>query len=159
IKKTAGHAPKMSHVAHPVLALASRASTRQIAFGEHPTGWQIHYSRPSSPLILSDPPPAYHTTSAGTQEVKRVAEVHPSQVEGLLAPFELALWVTEFSQQWALDLLVRAPSPRRPWSSIMLTLEDREQGFYKPVLMEYSRHNPEQIGWWAKLKEIVPGDY
>ena len=80
-------------------------------------------------------------------------------MDGTLDPFELALWASETARKWELDLLVRAQTPRHPWSSILLTLEDQEQHLQSPTLMEFDRRIPKMTGWWARLKEIEPGGY
>ncbi len=81
-------------------------------------------------------------------------ELGQPAVNGRLDPFDLALWATASARKWELELLVRAQSARHPWTGIMLTLENEEQHLTRPTLMEFSRLDAQNSGWWARLKEV-----
>jgi hypothetical protein len=141
----------------PLLALVARGPIRAITVGQSPPGWQVHNVRSGAPLVLRETPAAY--PASGGQAARSLAELGQPQVDGTLAAFKLALWASELSRKWELDVLVRAHSARRPWTSILLTLEDREQRPRQPTLMEFAQRAPQMTGWWARLKEIETGDY
>ena len=163
IRKTSAHPPgaaasgeapsRLPQDAWPRLKLVAHTSTRQISVEQRPTGWQISTMRSGSPLVIRETPALYQPSTQGA------ATREPPQVDGTLDPFELALWVSETARKWELDLLVRAETPRHPWSSILLTLEDQEQRLHSPTLMEFDRRIPKMTGWWARLKEVEPGGY
>ncbi len=145
--------------AQPLLTFISRVSPRSITVGEWPPGWQRIAARPRAPLSVRESPSLYSSSPPAAQEPGKIARLEESQIGGLLAPFRLALSVTEADQRWALEVLVHASSPRRPWSSILLTLEDQQQQYYKPTLMEFSSQDSQRVGWQARLPEIRSGEY
>lgn len=145
------------HDIGPLLTLVAHGPTHPITVGQSPPGWLLNTIRASTQLLLRETPVAY--SSSGGQAKKGLVELSQPQVDGKLAPFKLALWASEFSRKWDLDLLVRAHSSQRPWTSIMLTLEGRDQRLRQPTLMEFAQRAPRVIGWWARLKEIETGDY
>jgi hypothetical protein len=145
--------PNVQHV----LSLVSHVAPRAITVGQQPPGWQRIALRPPAPLYVRETSSPYSSSAQDNPEPGEIAAGEVSQIGGMLDLFDLALAVTASADKWALDLLVRATSPRRPWSSILLTLEGQQS--HKPVLMEFSRQDPQRIGWHARLKEIASGQY
>jgi hypothetical protein len=151
--------PQPQPSVQPLLSLVSRISPRAITVAQRPPGWQGLPARSHTPLFVRETSSLYSSSTQDTQEPGEIAAGEEPQLSGLLAPFDLALWVKESAHRWALDLLVRASSPRHPWSSILLTLEDQHQQYSQPTLMQFSQHDPQRIGWQARLKEITSGQY
>lgn len=151
--------PRLPREAWPRLALISHASTHAITVGQQPPGWHIRSIRSEAPLVIRELPAPYPSSTQDSLASQGMAALGQPAVDGLLDPFELALWVFESAQKWILELLVRAPSSRRPWTSIMLTLADQEQRLSKPTLMEFSRRDAQMTGWWARLQEVETGAY
>jgi hypothetical protein len=147
--------PRPPQAGWPKLVLVSQAATRPITVRQRPAGWQINSIASGAPSVLRENRPSY---GSSTPEAQRSPELRQPQAEGMLEPFALGLWASEHSQQWEIELLVRAPSPRQPWTGILLTLEDQEQQL-RPTLMEFARRAPQMTGWWARFSEVAPGDY
>ncbi len=151
--------PKLPHEAWPRLALVSHGSTRPITVSQRPAGWHIHRIPGDTQLLIREHPTPYPSPTPDIQAAQDTSAHGQPAVDGLLDPFELALWAAESAHKWELELLVRAESSRRPWTSVMLTLEDQEQRLSRPTLMEFARRDPETSGWWARLKEVDAQGY
>jgi hypothetical protein len=152
-------APGLPQEAWPLLTLVSHVSTHHVSVEQRPPGWQTRALRSAAPLVLRDAPVPYQASTPEAQEPKGVAAWKQPQIDGRLAPFELALSASAVSMLWELDVLVRAQSPRHPWSSVMLTLEEAARHLSRPVLMEFSRGDPQMTGWRARFTEIPTGAY
>jgi hypothetical protein len=124
-----------------------------VSVEDHPGDWQVIAQRPGSPLVIRETPTLYQASTQG------MSLREPPQADGKLDPFELALWVSASARAWELEVLVRALTPRHPWSSILLTLEDWGEQIHQPTLMAFEHHQPQTTGWWARLREIEPGSY
>lgn len=151
--------PALSPEIWPTLELISHAAPPSITVGQRPDGWHVGSARLSARLALRENAAPYASSAPDTPRTRRFSLLSQPQLDGTLAPFALALWANELSQQWELELLVRAYSPRRPWASIVLTLEDWDQRWRKPTPMQFARRAPRMVGWWARLKEVATGDY
>jgi hypothetical protein len=144
-------APRKPQDAWPRLKLVTHASTRQVSVEDHPDDWQIITKRSGSPLVIRERPALYQ---ASTQDIPLR---EPPQVDGRLDPFELALWANASARVWELDVLVRALTPQRPWSSLLLTLEDQEERRQR-MQMDFEQQ-AQTTGWWARLREVESGSY
>jgi len=154
-----GAHPKLPHEAWPRLALVSHGSTRPITVSQRPAGWHIHRVPGDTPLLIREHPTPYPLPTPDPQELQDISAHSQPAVDGPLDPFELALWASASARTWELELLVRAESAHRPWTSIMLTLEDQEQRVSRPTLMAFARRDPQTSGWWARLKEVDTQEY
>lgn len=143
----------------PTLELISHAAPPHITVGQRPDGWHIASARSGTRLALRENATPYAQPAPGTPKTRRFSLLSQPQLDGPLDPFALALWANERSQQWELEVLVRAYSPLRPWVGIVLTLEDMGRRWRKPTPMQFARRAPQMVGWWARLREVATGDY
>ncbi|HEY7355676.1 MAG TPA: hypothetical protein VH590_04385, partial [Ktedonobacterales bacterium] len=146
-----------AHETGPLLALVAHGPRRLITVGQSPPGWQINTVRAGAPPVLRETSVAY--SISGSRTSSGLAKLSQPQVGGRLAALKLALWASAFSRTWELDVLVRAHSSQRPWTSITLTLEGSDQRPRQPTPMEFAQRAPQMVGWWARLKEIEAGEY
>jgi hypothetical protein len=150
--------PKLPHEAWPRLALVSHGSTHPVTVSQQPAGWRTHTLSGDLRLLSREHPTPYASSPSDALEPPDHFALGQPAVAGSLDPFDVALWAWA-AETWRLDLLVRAESPSRPWTSIMLTLEDAQQGVSKPTLLEFGQRDPQMSGWWARLQEVETRDY
>ncbi len=160
LKQTSTHAKRPAAPEEgPKLELISQASASQITVAQRPAGWQIGSPKPSIQLALRENATALSSATADTRSIRRSVLLGRPHVNGTLDPFALSLWASESSRKWELELLVRAHSPRQPWTGVRLTLEHQEQGGRRPTTMQFARRAARMSGWWARLKEVETGAY
>lgn len=143
----------------PLLTLAAEPHRPgQITVRNRPMNWQISAAAAGARLSIREEPAGYTPAAGPESGPEFLRALDQPHAQGMLTDFALALWATETAKGWKLQVLVRALSSQRPWTTLALTLEDAE-GRSEPVEVLFARRGPQLSGWWARLRELPSGRY